>query len=513
MASDKVSEIMDALHPLERKVITYLADGMLIEKLIEKSGLKEVEVIRALQWMENKKLIEKTSSLRNILELDSNGVDYLECGLPERRFLDAVKGAAAGLLFGELQKEAGLNNEEFNVCIGVLKKKAAITVENGRIRILGPGRDFLGKRSLEERFISRIADGTVEIQSLLPEEKFAYENLKKRKGIVKETLEKTTTITLTPLGKEVKSKASRTSGIEFVDRLTPEILKDSSWKNKRFRKYDIRINVPKTHGGRRHFVNQSVEYIKRVWLDMGFQEMSGPLLNTSFWNFDALFTAQDHPVRELQDTFYIKNPKYGKLPEGEIVRKVKDMHEHGGNIGSTGWGYKWKEEEARKNVLRTHTTVLSARTLARLKQSELPTKFFSVATCFRNEALDWSHLFELHQIEGIVVDPNANFRNLMGYLKEFFKKLGYDKVRIRPAYFPYTEPSAEVEVFHPVKKEWIELAGAGIFRPEVVVPLLGKDIPVLAWGMGLERSIAEYFNIKDIREIYSNDLKMLREIK
>ena len=166
-----------------------------------------------------------------------------------------------------------------------------------------------------------------------------------------------------------------------------------------------------------------------------------------------------------------------------------------------------------QNVLRTHTTVLSARELSKLKKEDLPAKFFSVGKCFRNESLDWSHLFELVQVEGIVVDENVNFSNLLAYLKEFFGKMGFEQIRVRPAYFPYTEPSVEVDVFHPIKKKWIELGGAGIFRPEVVKPLMGFDCPVLAWGLGLERTVSDYYNISDIREIYKNDLKQTRNMK
>jgi len=241
--------------------------------------------------------------------------------------------------------------------------------------------------------------------------------------------------------------------------------------------------------------------------------MTGSIVQTSFWNFDTLFTAQYHPVREMQDTFFIKEPSLGRLPDKHLLAAVRDAHEHGGNTGSTGWQYAWKEDEAKKNVLRTHTTPLSVQAISRLKTSDLPAKFFSVGDVFRNETVDWSHLFEFAQSEGIVVDEDANLRNLLGYLKEFFKKMGYDKIRARPAYFPYTEPSVEIDVFHPVHKKWVELGGSGIFRPEVTVPLLGRDVPVLAWGLGLGRILTNYYGITDIRDLYKNDLKQLREMK
>ena len=236
---------------------------------------------------------------------------------------------------------------------------------------------------------------------------------------------------------------------------------------------------------------------------MGFEEMTGDIVNSCFWNFDSLFVPQDHPAREMQDTFFIKGSE--KVPN-ELMMRVKKQHEK-------SWKYKWDEKVSQKKVLRTHTTVLSAKTIAKLTEGDLPKKYFVIGRNYRNESLDWSHLFEFNQSEGIVVDKNVNFGHLLGYLKEFFKKMGYDKVRFRPAYFPYTEPSVEIDVYVPERKTWIELGGAGIFRPEVVEPLFGKEVTVLAWGFGLGRIICPYYGIKDLREFYKNDLKQLKEVK
>lgn len=282
------------------------------------------------------------------------------------------------------------------------------------------------------------------------------------------------------------------------------MLRTGTWREKSFRKYDLKSDVPRLYPGKRHFVNEAKKHAKQIWLDMGFKEMTGPIINSGFWNFDALFTAQDHPVREMQDTFFVKGK--ADLRDRKLVNLVKKEHE---NV----WKYKWNEEEAKRLVLRTHTTVLSARTIAALKKEDLPAKFFAIGRNYRNEALDWSHLFEFNQTEGIVVDPNANLRHLLGYLKEFFNKMGYDKVRFRPGYFAYVEPGVEIDVYVPERKTWIELGGAGIFRPEVVKPLLGKDIPILAWGPGFDRILMNYYKLKDIRDLYNNDLKQLREIK
>lgn len=243
---------------------------------------------------------------------------------------------------------------------------------------------------------------------------------------------------------------------------------------------------------------------------MGFKEMTGDLIQSSFWVFDALFTAQDHPVRDMQDTFFIN--KKIELPEKKIVEAVKKSHEKCVD-GSKGWRYKWEEEEAKKLCLRTHTTCLSAQTLAKLNKKDLPAKFFALGKNFRNETVDWCHGFEFHQSEGIVVDKNGNFRNLLGYLEQFFKKMGFEKIRFRPGFFSYTEPSVEIDVWHPEKKCWLELGGAGMFRPEMTIPLLGEHIPVLAWGIGPDRVITDYYGVKDLRDLYKNNLTKLRKMK
>lgn len=501
-------KIIRGLHPLERKALPALAKHSGFMDIVSATKLQPVEVMRALQWLQGKELAKVSEAAKEVVELDINGIEYLKTGLPEMRFIKALK-EKNNLSMDELMKAAKLSNEEFSISIGTLRGKAAISIsQDKRFSITEQGMKLLAKPSLEELFLKK--KFPLEVSTLGSEDKLALENLKKRKSIIKLGLVKTITAELTPLGKEISKL--KLGSEEVIDSLSPKMLEDGLWKGKGFRSYDVSMSVPRVYGGKRHFVRQSIDYAKKIWTDFGFQEMEGPMLNTSFWNFDALFTAQDHPVRDLQDTFYIKNPKFGKLPSQKLVEAVRKAHESG-TPGSKGWRYSWSAEEAKKNVMRTHTTVLSARTIAAIKKSELPAKFFAVGRCFRNEAVDWCHLFEFNQTEGIVVDPNANFRHLLGYLKEFLKKMGYEKARFRPAHFPYTEPSVEMDVFHPVHKKWMELGGAGVFRPEVVVPLLGEDIPVLAWGPGFDRIMMEYYKLTDLRDLYKNDLKQIREIK
>ncbi|MEM3370767.1 MAG: phenylalanine--tRNA ligase subunit alpha [Candidatus Woesearchaeota archaeon] len=509
MASQNLNEIIEGLHPYEKKVLSNLHEPTTFESLLERTGLKDVQLMRAIQWLQNKGLVSVKTELKEVVVPDSNGKIYLKQGMPERRFLEAI--SAGPLTVSELKSKTGLSDQEVEVCIGILKKKLAIEIQKTKkglqFSITENGRNILSQGSLEENFLKRLP---IEVSSMEREDRFCYEELRRRNRIVKNEVINSRVILPTELGSQI---SSYDLSQDLIEQLTPEIIKSGEWKVKKFRRYDVKAPVPQIYFGRRHFVNETIRYIKRIWLDLGFREMEGNIVQSSFWNFDALFTPQDHPARELQDTFFLKNPANSSLPDASLVKRVSQTHENGWKTGSTGWRYRWSSEEAKKLVLRTHTTVLSARTIASLKKEELPAKFFAVGRCFRNETQDWSHLFEFYQVEGIVVDPNANFKHLIGYLKLFYNKMGYDEVKIRPGYFPYTEMSAEIDVYDREHKKWIELGGAGIFRPEVVKPLLGEDIPVLAWGLGLSRIISQYYKLDDLRRLHSNNLKELREAR
>tara|TARA_Y100000034_G_C6904499_1_gene419313 strand:- start:1902 stop:3395 length:1494 start_codon:yes stop_codon:yes gene_type:complete len=493
-----MKEVAESLSPLERKVFPLIKDNISLKELMSKSALKEVEVIRALQWLENKDLIKIKKNLKEIIELDLNGKKVLDKGLPEKRFLKSILNEDLNL--NEIKEKAKLAKDEVNVSLGILKKNSCVLLGN-KIKITDSGKKYLNDHKIED-FLKRLPMDKKEL------DKNMFNLIKNRKGMIKDNLVKDRISNLTSKGK-ILQKVNLKG--DYIESLNSKMLKNREWVGKKFRRYDIKINVPKVYPGKKHFIHEALDYARRVWLEMGFKEMKGEIVQSSFWNFDALFTSQDHSVREMQDTFYLKEKS--KLPKKEIVNRVKATHENGWTTGSKGWGYKWNPEEAMKRVLRTHTTCLSAQTLSNLKKEDLPAKFFAIGRNYRNETMDSSHLFEFNQTDCIVVDEKADFRHLLGYLREFFTKMGFPKVRFRPAYFPYTEPSVEVDVFHPSYKKWIELGGAGIFRPELVKPLLGKDVPVLAWGLGLGRIITDYYKIKDLRDFYKNDLKQLREIK
>lgn len=498
-----IDKLVESLGVNEKKILPYLNETL--NEICRRTQLDKTSVLRALKFLENKKIVKLFLVKKKIIEIGINGALYRKKGLPERRLLNLLDEKRI-LKFDEAQKESRLSDDEFKASIGALKKKAMIEIKNEKI-ILSASKNEISKKMLEEAFIDSLP---LDYNSLTKEQEYSLKTLQNRKNIVQINEKTSVDIEPTEIGKKLIDYKIKHEN--FIEQITPEIIKKELWRGKKFRRYDISSPLAKISGGKRHFVAQASDFARKIWTEMGFMEMTGDIVVSSFWNFDALFTAQDHPVREMQDTFFIDRKLKGNLPDKKLVNAVKNSHEKGVN-GSKGWRYLWSEEEAKKLVLRTHTTCLSAQTLAKLKKNEIPAKFFAIGKCFRNETVDWSHGFEFNQTEGIVIDKNANFRNLLGYLKEFYKKMGFEKIRFRPSYFPYTEPSVEIDVFHPERKIWLELGGAGIFRPEVVIPLLGENTPVLAWGPGFDRMFMDYYEIKDLRELYKNDLTQLKSKK
>jgi phenylalanyl-tRNA synthetase alpha chain len=270
----------------------------------------------------------------------------------------------------------------------------------------------------------------------------------------------------------------------------------------RARPYDVTLASDKTYPGKKHPYQRLIDKMREIMLEMGFTEIKGEIIQSSFWNFDALFQPQDHPAREMQDTFYLDTK--AEIPD---FTKVKEMHECGGGVGSTGWGGCWSPDIAKQEVLRTHTTSVTIHYLA--DHPEPPVKAFGIDRVYRREAIDATHTPEFEQLEGIIMDRGVTFSNLLGVLKEFYAKMGFEEVRFRPGYFPYTEPSVEPEVFID-GLGWVELGGAGVFRKEVTAPF-GIEHPVLAWGLGVSRVAMLKLGLKDLRLLYQSDIQWLRE--
>ena len=289
--------------------------------------------------------------------------------------------------------------------------------------------------------------------------------------------------------------------------LTPELLKTGLWKKLDLKPYNVKASGKIIYPGKHHPYNMFLSEVRQKLVEMGFKEMTGPLIELEFWNFDALYQAQNHPSRDWSQTYSLKHPKKGILPK-TLVGNVKSTHESGWKTGSLGWGYKWSRNKASQLMPRAHTTACSARQLA--KGIEIPGKYFALSRCFRPDVIDATHGVEFNHCDGIIIDPDLKFKHLLGLLKTFALEFaGAEKVKFLPDYYPFTEPSCELSAKHP-KLGWIELAGAGTFRPEVTQPLGVKD-PVLAWGLGVDRLAMFKLNLKDIRELFTRDLSWLRK--
>ena len=298
---------------------------------------------------------------------------------------------------------------------------------------------------------------------------------------------------------------------DLIEKINPQLIKSGSWQGGKFRRYDVKINVPSVFAGRKQHYRRFLDEVRQKFIALGFEEMKGPLVETDFWDMDALFMPQFHSARDIHQAYYIKHPKYGKLDES-LVKKVKESHENGYRTGSKGWRYGFDVKRTHRHMLRTQGTACSSRMLAS-KNLKIPGKYFSIARCFRYDVIDATHLPDFFQTEGIIIEENLNFKHLKGVLKMFAREFAQaTEIKITPGYFPFTEPSAELHAKHP-ELGWIELGGSGIFRPEVVKALVGREIPVLAWGIGIDRIAMFKLGIKDIRQLFSHDLENLRNAK
>jgi phenylalanyl-tRNA synthetase alpha chain len=482
-----------SLHPIERKVLASLAaaGSLSFENLVSSTSLQEDQARRALQWLSSKGLVTLTEQTESRLAPVHSP--------PELDLVDVVSQAPAPMTVDELRSRFK-DASEFSAAFGRAKGAGWVKVGGGPPPVVRQESSD-GPASLRALW-QMIVDGRGE-GSLTQEQAAMVSDLVKR-GLLSRAETRATTVDITPEGRR-SAAASEVSS--QLDRLTPEVLASGSWKGKKLRPIDVEARAPRFYPGRRHPVRDFIREIREVYISMGFTELHGDSVYPAFWNFDALFIPQDHPGREMQDTFYLTDQSDRRLNRAGLVANVAATHEDGWKTGSKGWGYRWRIEDARRLVLRTHNTVLTIKALSESKERE--TRVFAVSKVYRNENLDYKHLAEFYQMDGIIVGKGLNTRHLIGFLIEFYKKLGMSEVKLWPTYFPYTEPSLEVVGYSKAAKAWIELSGSGVFRPEVTQPL-GVNVPVLAWGPGVERLMLMRYGLDDMRALYGPDLSWLR---
>lgn len=451
-------------HDIEKKIITSLRDNpkQSPESLEKSTKLSPDQIRRGIEWLKLKDLARVYEEKSSTFSLGKNGIESRQKGLPEKRLLNLLKKGPRKI--SDLQQELG---SVFGPAMGLSKKNNWIKTTSDQISLKTYPPKFSGEKTLNLLGLHKTPKKNVDEIEIL--------ELLKRPDFIIEEIVKTKEVYLTDSAKS----------IELTDS-TGEI--------------DVEAKVPEIFVARTHPLKDTIDEIREIFVTLGFSEILGNMTQSSFWNFDALFTPQDHPARELQDTFYLDRISAKKIGTPEQIRKVSESHKK-------NWRYQWDINEARKMVLRTHTTCVTIKHLAENKPDEA--RIFSLGRVFRNEKVSYKHLVEFNQIEGIVVGKDANLRNLMGIQREFYKRIGITKIKFWPTFFPYTEPSLQTMVYNERLGKWIELFGMGIFRPEVTKPL-GITKPVLAWGGGIERIAMLKYGLDDVREFYNNNLGWLR---
>lgn len=500
---------MTRLPEHEYKLISALAaaPSQSVSDLVAATELDQSLIMAGATRLAGAGLLTITEQEYEEFSLTDAGAAAVAAGLPERRALTAIHANGGSVAFAELGRLLGQTDTRTEV--KWLTKKGWCQKEGSMLRLSDKAAAALNQPGVDERLLAALAErgrateeelalAGVDVAAGLALLAGRNELLKRRKRTVR-------ILSLTPAVHELVA-----GGIEpaaEVNQLTPELLASGRWRDVILRRYDVTLPAAPRYPGKPHPLQRVIAEIRRAFFEMGFEEVASPMIDTAFWVFDALFQPQDHPAREMQDTFYLRVPERGRLPSDDVVNRVARTHEDGWETGSTGWRYHWSRQRAEQLVLRTHTTAATIRALA--ANPNPPRKIFCIGKTFRHENIDQTHLPEFMQIDGIIIDERATFAALLGTLAAFYKKMGAEEVRFRPSFFPYTEPSAEVFA-RMGSLGWVEMCGAGVFRPEVTRPL-GCRVPVLAWGGGVERIAMLRFGISDIRQLYWSDINWLRE--
>jgi phenylalanyl-tRNA synthetase alpha chain len=491
----------------ELKILSMLAKfigKVSVEEFTRRCKLSDAAVMRAALTLQEKGLVKIYAKPETILKLNAEGKLHAENGLPERRLLNALISLGGKATLDKAAEKADLDEQFVQIALSwtLRKKWATYDSKTNTLQALSTPKEESDEKLLRDLR----GKEQVPLDELRRELQDAVPTLKKRQLLTTE--EKTQRrLEITPAGKRTVREGKKAA--EEVTQLTPGLIITGKWRTVKLQKYNIEAPVAKTWPGKKHPYLSFLEEVSAKLVTLGFKEMTGTNVETSFFNFDALYTPQDHPAREIFGIYFVKHPEFGDVSAYEAaVANVKATHENGWITGSSGWGYNYSVQEAKRLILRGHGTCLSARTLLS-KDLEIPSRYFSIARCYRPEVVDKTHLSEFNQVEGIVVDEKLTLRDLLGVLAKFAIEIaGADKVCFKPDYFPFTEPSVELSAY----KEgygWIEFGGSGIFRPEVTLPLSVK-VPVIAWGLGVDRLFMMRAGIDDIRYIFSQDLDWLR---
>ena len=479
-----------------------------IPQLAQALGVDQSQIAAACAELRDAGHLTLVETTFDEFTLGPGGAAFVDTPLPERVIVGVLAAQGGRCAITDIPQHCELKSGGVGQSLRWLSQRGWARKDGGELVLLT---DVSADPTPDERMLKALAKGRIARDDELRSEGIDFDAaralLEKRKGFItiKQRTDRRAEITAT--GRELLDAGAK--GRKRVTQLTPQMLSDGSWRDAELAPYDVTLAAKQRYPGKEHAFQRTIDKVRRVFLEMGFTEIVSPWVESSFWDFDALFQPQDHPARDMQDTFYVARPESSRLPDDALVQRIQATHEDGGDTGSTGWRYRWRRELAHKPVLRTHTTAATIRALAQHQQGT-PGKYFVIGPVFRRETVDYKHLPMFHQVDGIIVDPQASLATLLGTLAAFYRKMGFPKIRFRPSFFPYTEPSAEVFLWFEHRNEWVEMGGSGIFRPEVTLPL-GITDRVLAWGLGLERLAMMIHDLKSIGELYFATMPWLRE--
>ncbi len=462
-----------------------------IEQLCAASGLGKDAVLWAIENLSKDGYVQIVREEVEEYSLTNEGRDYAKQGLPEQNLIRRL-----GAKGEEIKK---LTNLERSIGLQWAKSKNLIKIENGRVSTTQQGKEMAEKKWDEQVVLESAASGKK------PDAKKYNDALEQlmRRGLLQ--IRKAKPISLIKI---THSGASANVSVDSseIENVTKKMISNREWKGKKFKRYDAKIKVEPAIGARTHPLRDTINEIKAAYLSMGFREVSGPIVEPSFWVQDSLMIPQDHPARDMQDTFYLENPQSIDISDNMLLKRVAKEHEK-------AWHGNWKDEIAEKAMLRSHSTSVTARflySLNNVEEYELPIKIFSVGRVFRNENVDYRHLADFYQADGMIIGRHLTLANLFDTLTRLYRILGL-KTRFLPTYFPFVEPGVEIQAFYEERNEWLEMGGAGILRHEII-RAAGKKFDVLAWGPGVERIVLMRDpSIKSVTELYGSGIGWIRK--
>lgn len=475
----------EQLSPSELELLKRLAklgEPLDLEKSEELIGIPASSAASLANLLEAKGLVKVSRKTVTKVLLTERGEEALRNGLPEERLLELLEANNGSATVDSARNQLG---KDFNVAVGIAVRAGYVKIANGIITLVDREKFRASIVNLKEGLKS-VKEGGLVSEKIV-------DTLKSR-GLVKVEQKSLISVRLLPQG------LSLATAKPSIAKLSHELIATGRWREYTLRPYNVSAEPPLRMPARKHFFAEFIEELKDLMKEMGFTEVSGPLVELELFNFDALFQPQDHPAREMHDTFWPDLPPADLREYADIVARVRYEHEH-------GWGYRWDEGIASRRILRSQTTAVTIRVLA--SRPRPPVRFFTIDKVFRADPVDATHLSDFHQLDGIMGWNGFTFRDLLGFLSEFGKRLGLE-LKFKPAYFPFTEPS--VEGYAKIGNDLVEVFGAGLFRPEVL-RIAGVDYQVGAWGMGVERLALARFGLHDVRDLYSKDYDFLRSFK